>query len=160
MVDVMSAERRSALMSRIQGKNTAPEVLVRRYLWGAGFRYRLHESGLPGRPDLVFKRWGVVVFIHGCFWHRHEGCPLFRLPKTRPDFWDQKLRGNQVRDLKAIVALGNSGWRVGVVWECALRSAPEATCKKLADWIRNGEAGVVIEATERTAQMRSIDANH
>jgi DNA mismatch endonuclease, patch repair protein len=95
MVDLMSAEKRSALMSRIQGKNTAPELFVRQYLWRAGFRFKLHQSGLPGRPDLVLKRWNAVLFINGCFWHRHEGCPYFRLPKTRRDFWDEKLRANR-----------------------------------------------------------------
>lgn len=153
MVDVMSAEKRSALMSRIKGKNTAPEVFVRKYLWRAGLRYRLHTRGLPGKPDLVLKRWGAVVFIHGCFWHRHEGCPLFRLPKTRADFWDQKLRGNQTRDLKAIAALSADGWRVCVVWECALRSDPESTCQKLIDWIRSGETIATLAATRHTGPV-------
>lgn len=149
MVDVMSAERRSALMSRIQGKNTAPELLVRRYLWRAGLRYRLHERGLPGKPDLVLKRWGAAVFIHGCFWHRHEGCSLFRLPKTRADFWDKKLRNNQVRDLKAVDGLSKAGWRVCVVWECALRSAPQTTCQRVVDWIRSGDASAIMEASKQ-----------
>jgi len=154
MVDVMSAERRSALMSRIKGKNTAPEVFVRKFLWRAGLRYRLHARGLPGKPDLTLKRWGAVVFINGCFWHRHEGCPLFRLPKTRSDFWDQKLRGNQTRDLKAIAALSDAGWRVCVVWECALRSAPESTCLKLVHWIRSSEASASLAAPVETAPVR------
>ena len=86
MVDVMSAEKRSALMSRIRGKSTGPELLVRNRLWRAGFRYRLHAKGLPGRPDLVLRKWKAVEFVHGCFWHRHAGCRYFRLPKTRSDF--------------------------------------------------------------------------
>lgn len=156
MVDVMSAEKRSALMSRIQGKNTAPEMLVRKYLWRAGFRYRLHKRGLPGTPDLVLKRWGAAVFIHGCFWHRHEDCPLFRLPKAQRDFWDQKLRNNQARDLKAIDALSKAGWRVCVIWECALRAAPEATCQHLIDWVRSSEAIAVMEAPEQFARTCPI----
>lgn len=156
MVDVMSAERRSALMSRIKGKNTAPEVFVREYLWRAGMRYRLHTSGLPGKPDLVLKRWDAVVFVNGCFWHRHVGCPLFRLPKTRSDFWDQKLRGNQIRDRKAIAALSGAGWRVCVVWECALRAAPERSCSHLVDWIRRGDTNAVLEAVGQSAQLHPL----
>lgn len=156
MVDVMSADKRSALMSRIKGTNTAPEMFVRENLWRAGFRYRLHMKDLPGKPDLVLKRWNAVLFINGCFWHRHEGCPLFRLPKTRRDFWDQKLRGNQIRDLKAITSLSTTGWRVCVVWECALRAAPEASCEQLGDWIRGGGANAVLAAVGQSAQLQPL----
>ncbi|MDZ4056810.1 MAG: very short patch repair endonuclease [Polynucleobacter sp.] len=152
----MSAERRSALMSRIKGKNTAPEVFVRKYLWRAGMRYRLHTSGLPGKPDLVLKRWDAVVFVNGCFWHRHSGCPLFRLPKTRSEFWDQKLRANQIRDLKAIAELSGAGWRVCVVWECALRAAPEQSCSHLVDWIRRGDTNAALEAVGQSAQLHPL----
>lgn len=138
-------------MTRIKGKNTAPEVFVRKYLWRAGLRYRLHTRGLPGKPDLVLKRWDAVVFVNGCFWHRHEGCPLFRLPKTRSDFWDQKLRGNQIRDSKAIAALSGAGWRVCVVWECALRTAAEESCSQLVDWIRCGDTNTVLAAAGQSA---------
>ena len=144
MVDVMSADKRSALMSRIRGKNTAPEMIVRGYLWRAGFRFRLHSTALPGKPDLALGRFGAAVFIHGCFWHRHEGCPFYRLPKTRSEFWDEKLRGNQLRDVKAVNALAGAGWRVGIVWECTLRSAPQATCEKLSQWIRSNEERIVL----------------
>jgi DNA mismatch endonuclease (patch repair protein) len=153
MVDVMSAERRSELMSRIKGKNTAPELFVRKYFWRDGLRYRLHGRGLPGKPDLVLKRWGCVVFVNGCFWHRHEACPLFLLPGTRRDFWDNKLRGNQIRDLNAIAALSGSGWRVCVVWECALRAAPKESCRQLADWIRYGDSNAVLGAAGRSVLL-------
>src|SRR5690625_5211092 len=109
MTDVMSSDKRSALMSRIRGTNTKQELLVRRYLWHAGFRYRLHVAGLPGRPVLVLPKWNAVVFVHGCFWHRHTGCPYFRMPKTRAAFWDEKLTRNKVRDSTAITALRQGG---------------------------------------------------
>lgn len=136
MTDVMSADKRSALMSRIKGKNTKPEMLVRRALWHAGLRYRLHARHLPGRPDLVLPRWRAVVFVHGCFWHQHPGCPLAAVPATRPDFWQSKLAGNRQRDDRAREALVNAGWRVAVVWECALRRSPETTVRDLIEWIR------------------------
>jgi DNA mismatch endonuclease (patch repair protein) len=149
MVDVMSAKKRSALMSRIRGKDTRPELLVRKYLWHAGFRYRLHSANLPGRPDLLLRRWGAAIFVHGCFWHRHEGCRLFRLPRTRPDFWDQKLRSNQARDRKAVADLIEAGWRVGIVWECSLRTDPQSACEELVTWIRTSafhrKGGAVVQ---------------
>ena len=134
MVDVMSADKRSALMSRIRGKDTGPKLRAPKQLWRAGFRYRLHAKGLPGKPDLVLPKWKAVVLVHGCFWHRHTDCPHFRLPKTRPEFWDEKLRRNQERDEAAIAALINVGWRVAVVWECAVRNNPDAVGRKLAIW--------------------------
>jgi DNA mismatch endonuclease (patch repair protein) len=139
MTDVMSADKRSALMSRIKGKNTKPEMLVRRGLWHAGLRFRLHARHLPGRPDLVLPRWHAVVFVHGCFWHQHPGCPLAAVPATRPDFWQSKLAGNRQRDDRAREALVNADWRVAVIWECALRRFPEATVSNLIEWIRGSD---------------------
>lgn len=120
MADVLTAEQRRLNMSRIRGKDTKPEMLIRRGLHARGLRYRLHDRKLPGRPDLVFPRYGVVVFVHGCFWHAH-GCALSKLPATRQEFWQQKLAENAARDRRAIEALRADGWRVLVVWECALR---------------------------------------
>ena len=115
-----SGERltRSENMSRIQGKDTGPEMTVRRAIWQAGLRYRLHDKRLPGKPDLVFPRLRTVVFVHGCFWHCHEGCKNSRIPKTRSDWWMNKLAGNKVRDMKASDCLRNMGWDVLVIWEC------------------------------------------
>lgn len=107
-------------MSRIRGRDTKPELLVRRGLHQRGFRYRLHRRDLPGRPDLVFPGRRAVVFIHGCFWHGH-GCLMCKAPATRPEFWAAKIAANRTRDLAAIKCLGEAGWRVLVVWECALR---------------------------------------
>ena len=142
MVDVMTSDKRSALMSRIRSKNTAPEVLVRKLLWHSGLRFRLHGSGLPGRPDIVLRRWRVAVFVHGCFWHHHDNCPLFRLPATRTDFWETKLVRNRERDLDAIRMLRMAGWRVAVVWECALKHNAQATGSRLVSWIRSDSVGV------------------
>jgi len=142
MVDVMSAEKRSALMSRIRGKDTTPEIQVRRYLWANGFRYRLHPKKLAGKPDLVLPKWHAVVFVHGCFWHRHEGCDYFRLPKTRSEFWDAKLQRNTSRDTAVIKTLIRAGWRVAVVWECALRKDPGGTGLQLALWLRSDKKSV------------------
>ena len=156
MVDVMSADKRSALMSRIRGKDTGPELRVRKQLWRAGFRYRLHAKGLPGKPDLVLPKWEAVVFVHGCFWHCHAGCPYFRLPKTRPDFWDEKLRRNQERDETAISALIDVGWRVAVVWECAVRSDPDAVGRKLAAWAGRGKGNIQIEGLDQKVRSRQL----
>lgn len=156
MVDVMSAERRSLLMSRIRGKDTSPEVKVRKLLWSAGLRYRLHTRGLPGKPDLVFRKWRAVVFVHGCFWHRHSDCPFFRLPKTRTSFWDEKLRRNQERDAAAVAALATSGWRVAVVWECALRLDADVAVDRLADWIRQGTGCIELEARADAIQSSEL----
>ncbi|TXC66171.1 DNA mismatch endonuclease Vsr [Piscinibacter aquaticus] len=120
MTDVLTAEQRQLNMSRIRGRDTRPEMLVRQGLHARGLRYRLHDRKLPGRPDLVFPRHGAVLFVHGCFWHAH-GCALSKLPATRQDFWKQKLEGNAARDRRAIDALQAAGWRVLVIWECALR---------------------------------------
>lgn len=120
MADIISPERRSALMSRIRGKDTKIELEVRRGLHALGFRYRLGGAGLPGRPDIVLPKYRTVVFVHGCFWHQHD-CPLFRLPKTRTEFWKAKVDANRARDLRAEAQLGELGWHVETVWECQLR---------------------------------------
>jgi DNA mismatch endonuclease (patch repair protein) len=107
-------------MSRVRGRDTKPEMLIRRGLHARGFRYRLHVRELPGRPDLVFPAHHAVIFVHGCFWHGHE-CPLFHLPATRAEFWATKIAGNRQRDALAEAALESTGWRRLTVWECALR---------------------------------------
>lgn len=120
MTDVLTAAQRQLNMSRIRGKDTKPEMLVRRGLHARGLRYRLHDRDLPGRPDLVFPKHCTAIFVHGCFWHAH-GCALFKLPATRQDFWRTKLEGNAARDRKAVAELQVAGWCVLVIWECALR---------------------------------------
>jgi len=148
MTDVMSAEKRSALMSRIKGKNSSPELLVRRLLWRAGFRFRLHARELPGRPDIILPRWHVAVFVHGCFWHLHKGCRYSQLPATRPDFWKNKLEANRERDQRKTSALLASGWRVAVVWECAVRADATMSVQLLEEWIRSGGTTLHVRAEQ------------
>ena len=120
LADVLTPEQRRLVMSRIRGKDTKPEMLLRRGLHGHGLRYRLHGADIPGKPDMVFPKYRAVVFVHGCFWHGHE-CSLFRWPKTRAAFWKTKINRNRERDRKALAALKANKWRALVVWECALR---------------------------------------
>ena len=122
-MDTLSPEQRSQRMGRIRGKDTGPEWVVRRMVHGAGYRYRLHAKRLPGRPDLVFPGRRKVIFVHGCFWHRHPdpSCKLARLPKSRLDFWLPKLQANHERDLRSQEALERAGWDCLVVWECETR---------------------------------------
>lgn len=122
------------MMSGIRGKDTRPELTVRRFLHAAGLRYRLHVRSLPGIPDLVFPRYRAVVFVHGCFWHAHKDCPYFRLPATRPEFWQQKLAQNAERDCRVLAELQSQGWRVATVWECALRKGTDLG--RLEEWLR------------------------
>src|SRR4051812_49060866 len=120
MADVVSPEVRSRMMGGIRGKNTKPELLLRRGLHSAGFRFKLHDPVLPGKPDLVLPRRHAVLFAHGCFWHGH-GCHLFKWPTTRVDFWRAKISRNQQVDARVDEELKKAGWRRGIVWECALR---------------------------------------
>lgn len=119
-MDNVSPQRRSEIMGRVRSKDTGPELVVRRLVHAMGYRYRLHGKGLPGRPDLVFRSRGKVIFVHGCFWHRHEGCVLARLPKSRADFWLPKLEANRERDECNRRDLKSAGWKVLTVWECQL----------------------------------------
>ncbi|AYM07057.1 very short patch repair endonuclease [Agrobacterium tumefaciens] len=139
MVDIVPAHVRSRMMSGIRGKDTKPELLVRKALHAAGFRYRLHERTLPGKPDMVFPKYSAVVFVHGCFWHGHD-CHLFRMPSTRTEFWQAKISGNVARDVRAITLLRETGWRVGTVWECALKGREKLPvddiASTLAVWLR------------------------
>jgi DNA mismatch endonuclease, patch repair protein len=119
--DRLSAEERSALMARIRGRDTAPEVRLRALLHAMGYRFRIHRADLPGTPDVVLPARGKVLFLHGCFWHRHTGCRHATVPRTRTEFWHEKFARNLARDRRVRRALNRAGWSVGVVWECALR---------------------------------------
>ncbi|WP_312245034.1 very short patch repair endonuclease [Stutzerimonas nitrititolerans] len=132
MVDSLTPEQRSAQMSRIRGTDTRLEVLVRKGLHARGFRYRLGGAGLPGRPDIVLPRYRTVVFVHGCFWHGHD-CPLYRLPKTRPEFWADKIGKNRARDARVICELETQGWRSIIIWECSLRGARVSEQEQVLD---------------------------
>ena len=139
------------MMSGIRGKDTKPELVIRRGLHGLGFRYRLHDGTLPGRPDLVLPRWRAVVQIHGCFWHGHD-CPLFRWPQTRQEFWRAKISRNVARDCEVNGALDRAGWRVLTVWECALkgpgRIGADATVTRAAAWLGSDARAREIRGTD------------
>lgn len=122
-MDTLSSARRSWNMSRIKGSHTGPECIVRSLLHRMGYRFSLHRKDLPGRPDIVLAKYKTVVFVHGCFWHRHKGCKDATLPKTRTNFWQTKLEGNATRDKVKQRALRRIGWRVIVVWECETESS-------------------------------------
>lgn len=121
MADVHSKETRSYNMSRIKGKDTKPEMLVRRFLHSQGFRYRLHAKDLPGKPDIVLPKYNTVIFVHGCFWHGHEGCRKAVLPTTKTDWWKEKITRNALNDESNLLTLHQKGWKVIVVWECQLK---------------------------------------
>jgi DNA mismatch endonuclease (patch repair protein) len=121
MADVFDRETRSRVMSLIRGRNTKPELIVRRYLHSLGLRYRLHVRDLPGRPDLVLPRHRVVIFVHGCFWHQHVGCRFAVMPKNNQAFWKTKFEGNRRRDARAVSTLRRAGWRVFTIWECDMK---------------------------------------
>jgi len=123
MSDVHTKQQRSYNMSRIKAKDTKPEMLVRRFLHGKGFRYKLHDKTLPGKPDIVLPKYKTLIFIHGCFWHGHENCKYFVVPKTRTKFWVSKITGNKANDAKAVRALKKDGWRIITIWECVLKPA-------------------------------------
>jgi DNA mismatch endonuclease, patch repair protein len=141
MVDVVSPADRSRMMAGIKGKNSQPELLVRRLLFASGYRFRLHRRNLPGTPDIVMPGRNVAIFVHGCFWHLHWGCRYAKMPTTRPDFWTAKLEANVERDRRAIEKLRALGWRVLCVWECATRDTETAAGLQgaMRSWIENGE---------------------
>ncbi|UOD30873.1 DNA mismatch endonuclease Vsr [Massilia violaceinigra] len=134
-MDKLTSEHRSWLMRQVKAKNTKPEIAVRRLIYAAGFRYRLHVTHLPGKPDIVFLGRRKVIFVHGCFWHGHDGCRYGRLPKEREDFWREKIKNNQARDLRNIIDLETTAWKVLVVWQCELKDC-ESLLEKLNEFIK------------------------
>ncbi|MCK9538039.1 very short patch repair endonuclease [Dokdonella sp.] len=152
MTDIVDKETRSRMMSGIRGKDTKPEMVLRHALHARGLRYRLHDRKLPGRPDLILAKHHAVIFVHGCFWHRHEGCRYASTPATNSQFWAEKFAGNVRRDNANRHALIAEGWRVATIWECALRNLDHvsATCSLLAAWLDDTSA--TIEIGERSAK--------
>lgn len=134
-MDTLSPWERSERMALVRGKNTRPELAVRKLVFSLGYRYRLHARDLPGNPDMVFRNRRKVIFIHGCFWHRHAACALARLPKSRLDFWVPKLEGNKQRDKRNKRVLARDGWKVLTIWECQLSNLGrlEATIRRFLD---------------------------
>jgi DNA mismatch endonuclease (patch repair protein) len=135
MADVHSKETRSYNMSRIRSKDTKPEMLVRRFLHKNGFRYRLHVKGLPGKPDIVLPKYKTVIFIHGCFWHGHEGCKYYVVPKTRTKWWLEKIDRNKQIDATSVAVLQDNGWKVMEIWECELK--PNIFASYTANLLKN-----------------------
>jgi len=131
MTDILTPEKRSWNMSRIKGKNTKPEVLLRSLLHQAGFRFRIHADNLPGKPDIVLPRYNTVIFVNGCFWHRHKNCKYAYNPKSRQAFWQEKIARTVQRDQEKTEKLIKSGWQVHTVWECELKNDPEAVINDL-----------------------------
>lgn len=148
MTDIVDSQTRSRMMSAIRGKNTKPELALRRSLHALGLRYRLHAKGIPGKPDIVMPKYRAVIFVHGCFWHRHAGCRFATVPATRAEFWVTKFDANVVRDAAVQSALREAGWRVGTVWECALRTETSVTQTRdmVAAWLHDSAA--VLEVGE------------
>lgn len=134
-MDSLSPAERSEIMARVHSKNSRPELFVRKLIFALGYRYRLHARDLPGHPDLVFRKRRKVIFVHGCFWHRHTACALARLPKSRLDFWVPKLEGNKQRDQRNKRALTKDGWKVLTIWECQLKNTVrlQATIRRFLD---------------------------
>ncbi len=139
MADVHNKKTRSYNMSKIRSKNTKPELIVRKHLFSHGFRYHLHRKDLPGKPDLVLSKFNTVIFIHGCFWHGHEGCRYFVIPKTRREWWENKINRNNELDRKNKLALKELGWRVITIFECELKKTKfEHTMENLIKELKSG----------------------
>ncbi len=151
MPDILSREQRKRCMSRVKGINTSPELVVRKGLFRRGYRYKLHDKCLPGKPDLVFPKYHAVVFIHGCFWHGHD-CPRFTWPETRKKFWRKKILGNIERDKKNEQELKDRGWRVLTVWECTLkgkgRLPVDRTVNLISEWLEKGKRNKEIKGKQ------------
>jgi DNA mismatch endonuclease (patch repair protein) len=161
MADVVSAETRSRMMSGIRSENTIPEMTVRKGLHARGFRFRLHYPGLPGKPDLVFPKYRAVIFVHGCFWHAHE-CTLFKWPATRADFWKEKIGKNRQHDLLVMDELALQGWRVLLVWECALKGKERRPIDEIVDscaeWLLSSSTKGEIRGQNATIDTASTHA--
>lgn len=146
MIDIVDQKTRSRMMSGIRGQNTKPELALRRALHCRGWRFRLHPVDLFGKPDIVIQKYRVAIFVHGCFWHRHQGCRYASSPSTRPEFWTSKFEANVSRDIVVRTTLLKSGWRVATVWECALRNPNQVdtSSEHLTEWLRSGGAQIEI----------------
>lgn len=159
MTDIVDSQTRSRMMAGIRGKDTKPELALRRSLHALGFRYRLHAKGIPGKPDLLLPKYKAVIFVHGCFWHRHPGCRYASTPATRPEFWASKFSANAARDSAVRSALSQAGWRVATIWECALRTEADVAAVRdiVAGWLQRGERE--LEMGEKDIGMPKVQNN-
>lgn len=159
MADVVDKLTRSRMMSGIRGKNTKPERVIRSVLHSAGFRYRVHVSDLPGKPDLVFPKYKAVILVHGCFWHRHAGCWWNTNPASNSEFWNVKFAQNVQRDAQNIADLEDLGWRVAVVWECALRlPKKEQIASVIGAWLENGGRSLTLPKNSDLRRRKGLEA--
>ena len=151
MADIVSKAKRSQMMSGIRGKDTKPEIIVRQGLHARGYRFRLHRKDLPGKPDIVLPKYRAAIFVNGCFWHGHD-CHLFKWPKTREDFWREKIGLNRERDVATFSSLLSQNWRVLVIWECALKGRlkqePDSFWSLTTQWLDKGTAFFEIRSPE------------
>ena len=148
MADIVSPSTRSRMMAAIRSKNTKPELVIRKALHARGFRFRLHTPKLPGKPNLVFPKYRAVIFVHGCFWHGHH-CTLFRWPKTREEFWKEKIDKNRSHDLAVMDELARHGWKILLIWECAMKGKGRKPIKDIVDtcteWLKNNHSNKEIK---------------
>lgn len=158
MTDIVDSQTRSRMMAGIRGKDTKPELALRRSLHALGFRYRLHVKGILGKPDLVLPKYKAVIFVHGCFWHRHRGCRYASTPATRPAFWAAKFEANVARDEAVREALLRSEWRVATVWECALRTETGLAAARaiLSDWLQGGSTTIEVGEGDASVESRPV----
>lgn len=159
MTDIVDKATRSRMMAGIRGGNTAPEIALRRALHARGLRFRLHVKNLPGKPDLVLAKYRAAIFVHGCFWHRHHGCRYTTTPSTRPEFWNTKFAANVRRDAVVRSSLRDIGWRVAVVWECALRKefTIEDAADKLRSWLPSKSTALEVGGPSRRTNLKRSD---
>lgn len=150
MTDIVSKETRSRMMEGIRSKDTKPEMTLRRALHARGLRYRLHANDVTGKPDMIFPKFRAAVFVHGCFWHRHVGCRYATTPATRADFWQRKFAANMRRDKTVRECLAAGGWRVAIVWECALRkpNMVPAVTELVVNWLESQDSFLDLGASE------------
>ena len=155
-MDIVCTETRSRLMSGIRNKNTKPEILIRKTLHTLGFRYRLHVKDLPGKPDIVLPKYKAVIQINGCFWHGHD-CHLFKWPATRKEFWEEKITGNRDRDTKNNAALERLGWKILVIWECAVRGKHRLPLEQVASlmetWLQVGDVSLELTGMKSNSKV-------
>ncbi len=151
MADIVDSATRSRMMSGIRAKNTKAEVEIRKRIFAAGFRYRLHDKKLPGKPDIIFPRYKAIIFIHGCFWHAHD-CALFKVPSTRPEFWQKKLKRNREKDEENSSHLKHLGWRILTIWECSFRGAGKKREQELTKIV--GKAVKWLNSKSRYREIR------
>lgn len=150
MTDIVDRKTRSRMMAGIRGKNTKPELIIRKGLFSKGYRYRLHDRRFPGKPDLVFPKHHAVILVHGCFWHGHR-CHLFKWPATRKKFWANKIGGNRKRDRAVRTSLAKAGWRICTIWECALKGRSgreiDRVISRCARWLRGKQQAIELQSS-------------